>query len=70
MDAPSHRGSERTMQTHDFLAECAECGEITFWRKANRQGDDGGDVRKGFTCSECGTFQEEVTDTRGKTHAR
>jgi predicted RNA-binding Zn-ribbon protein involved in translation (DUF1610 family) len=56
------------MQTHDFLAECPECSEITFWRKANQEVD--GAMRKGFKCVECGQFDAQVEDTRGKLRSR
>ncbi len=58
------------MQTHDFLAECDACGEITFWRKANRRSDDGGAVERGYRCVECENFGAVVEDTRGRTHTR
>lgn len=56
------------MQTHDFLAECSQCDEITFWRKANKEISGG--MRKGYKCAECGGFETQVHDTRGKLRSR
>lgn len=59
------------MRTHDFLAECSTCEEITFWRKANQHGGHPDDpVERGFRCVECGTFHEQVEDTRGRVQVR
>lgn len=56
------------MQTHDFLAECSQCDEITFWRKANKEISGG--MRKGYKCADCGGFETQVHDTRGKLRSR